>query len=184
LFLVSDSRLHGHELSRADVLWTSGQVPIWLRVLTLPFLVGVLWGISAILRDLVGTDGVAAQLGHSTHPLIALAAMTALGIFFVGTWIWNNWLYLDPSAQILVMAHRGLLGVRRKHIPVSEIRAIGLQFGRIRANRFWNVSIVEVTGKRVWFTRTYSQENEARAEFRRLADALKCPVTIDGARTG
>ena len=162
--------------SRSDILWTSGPVPVWIRLITLPFLAGVLWVVGIGIVDRVASIGDR-SMDVSIGGLIASGV---LAVFLAGLWFWNNWVYLDPPGEALVLEHRGLLGSRRRIIRIAEMRAISLHAGSIRASHFWDVSIVTANGGKIWFTRIYGEDDAPpRDRFVRLVDATKCAVIVE-----
>jgi hypothetical protein len=166
----------------AQLLYTSGRVPLVIRLILLPFAGLALCAMWMIARDMLGQQGFWNRSPNDRLPPVVVFLLVAgLFLMFLGPWLWTNWLVFDRERQLLVMFHRGFLGTRRWFtVPISEISHLEMKFGTIRATCFWDVSMVRTGGRRYFLTRSYvgREDPPPHEEVNRIARPIERPVQL------
>jgi len=137
-----------------DVLHDTGSVPLFIRIITLPFLMGTLWGLILMIGQALGiTMPGGPARGNLPLPLAFMIGVL-LALTFIGIWFWRVWWLLDAEQGEVIHRRRGMLGVSERRVRLQDIMEVRSRQGKaVHGGWFWEITAIDQRGRWSLWTR-------------------------------
>jgi hypothetical protein len=164
--------------SDVRVLYDSGRLPLWVRILCLLFavvciiLAGDLVWLRLFGRSLI-SPAAAPKTPLGWFP--AVAATMLLAIWFLQLWTGRKRILWESGSRQLIVEDRWLLGTAKTSLAQSDLVSIQVRRGRTLFSRWWDIYAQDSCCKARRLTQL-SAEADARAVAAQIAGAIERPL--------